>query len=67
MLKNLKYCKRKMQVEILLKITKIFCTVCIALILFPLAAVNLKSIYTDVSECFLQLKEKLQAEKLPWQ
>ena len=40
MLKNWKYCKRKMQIEILLKITKILCTICIALILFPLAAVN---------------------------
>lgn len=66
MLKNLKYCKRKMQIEILLKITKILCTICIALILFPLAAVNLKSIYKDTSDWLLQLKEKLQAEKLPW-
>ena len=67
MLKNLHYFKRKLQVEIFLKITRIICMVCIALILCPLAATNCKLIYADATDWFVQMREKLQVGKLPWE
>jgi len=67
MLKNFRFLRRKMQVEIFEKMIKIICTVCIALILFPLAAGNFKGLYADASDWFSRVRDKMQAEKLPWE